>query len=150
MVRVEMGRATVGTPKPFEDVQYTPVNVGNPHAVVWGHRPDWLDVGSRLEHAVEGRTNVQFVEVEDDHTLRAHIWERGAGHTLSSGSSSCAVAVAGVHSGRVQSPVWVKMEGGTLLVEVDPEMNLQLEGPVEPIGEMEIDSRWLALRQETP
>lgn len=149
-VKVDMGTARVGEKRTFEDLEYTPVNVGNPHAVVWGHRPDWLSVGSRLEQSVEGRTNVQFVEVEDAHTLVARIWERGAGHTLSSGSSSCAVAAAGVASGRVRSPVRVKMEGGTLFVTVNAEMGLQLEGPVEPIADIEIDPRWLAFRRETP
>ena len=146
-VQVDMGRAAVGAAQPFEGLHYTPVNVGNPHAVVWGHRPDWLMWGARLEHAVAGRTNVQFVEVQGPHTLAARIWERGAGHTLSSGSSACAVAAAGVHSGRVQTPVRVEMEGGSLQVEVDAQLNLRLTGPVEPIADLEIDPAWLAHRQ---
>lgn len=145
-VQVDMGRATVGKPTPFQDFEYVPVSVGNPHAVVWGIPADWQARGARLEHAVEGRTNVQFIEIVNQHTIRARIWERGAGHTLSSGSSSCAVAAVGVLSGRVQSPVRIEMEGGSLEVEVGPDLLLRMRGPVEPIAELALEARWLHSR----
>jgi diaminopimelate epimerase len=145
-VQVEMGQARVGEPRSFEDIFVTPVSVGNPHAVVWGSYPDWQARGARIEVSVEGRTNVQFAEIVNQHTIRAKIWERGAGPTLSSGSSSCAIAAAGVAQGRVQSPVTIQMEGGELFVEVSPDMQLRMSGPVEPVGEFLVEEAWLHSR----
>lgn len=145
-VQVDMGRAVVGIPRPFEELMYTPVSVGNPHAVVWGSYPDWQARGARIECSVEGRTNVQFAEVVNHHTIRAKIWERGAGPTLSSGSSSCAIAAAGVASGKVQSPVTIQMDGGELFVEVSPTLDLRMSGPVEPVGDIVVEDAWLHSR----
>lgn len=142
-VQVDMGCAVVGSPRPFEELMYTPVSVGNPHAVVWGSYPDWQARGARIEHSVEGRTNVQFAEVVNQNTIKAKIWERGAGATLSSGSSSCAIAAAGVAAGWVQSPVTIQMEGGELFVEVSPKLELRMSGPVEPVGDFEVEDAWL-------
>jgi diaminopimelate epimerase len=146
IVTVQMGQARVGPPTPFEDQTYTPVSIGNPHAVVWGIPTDWQNKGARLEHAVPGRTNVQFIEIVDKHTINARIWERGAGHTLSSGSSACAIAAAAHTANQIESPVHIQMEGGTVRVHIGPHLALTLEGPVEPIAEMEIDPAWLSSR----
>jgi diaminopimelate epimerase len=145
-VRVEMGRARRGAPREIEGVLVNPVDVGNPHAVVFGVPADWEARGARIERSVEGRTNVQFVEVTGPQNLRAWVWERGAGRTRSSGSSACAVATVGVGLGRVTSPVRVEMEGGVLTVDVAPDGAVELEGPVEGIGRVEVDPEWLARR----
>ena len=70
-----------------------------------------------LEHLplYPNRTNVQFAQVVDRHTLRIEIWERGAGYTLASGTSSCAAAGAAIRTGRCASPVTVQMPGGEML-----------------------------------
>jgi diaminopimelate epimerase len=75
--------------------------------------------------------------------VEIRIWERGAGETLASGSSSCAVAAAAVARGRVRpGRVAVAMPGGTLQVDVTAELDLTLTGPVAPVGWCVLDPRW--------
>jgi diaminopimelate epimerase len=145
-VRVAMGTARVSPPRVLAGVTVHPVNVGNPHAVVVGIPEDWEAVGPRIEHAVEGRTNVQFVAFTGPSTITARVWERGAGRTRSSGSSACAVAAVGVALGRVTSPVRVEMEGGVLHVAVTADGAVDLDGPVEAIGRVALYPAWVARR----
>ena len=74
---------------------------------------------------------MQFAQVIDRHTLRIAIWERGAGYTLASGTSSCAAAGAAIRTGRCDSPVTVQMPGGEMLVEVAADGSVRLTGTVE-------------------
>jgi diaminopimelate epimerase len=67
------------------------------------------------------------------HEVRALIWERGAGHTLASGSSASAVVAACRDRGLVDGAVTVRMEGGDLKIEIDDQGEVQLEGPTEEI-----------------
>lgn len=145
-VTVAMGLAEVGEVTQIAGAPFYPVNVGNPHRVCFELRADRLRIAPEVEIAVPGRTNVQFAEVQDEHHVRVWIWERGAGHTLSSGSSACAVAAAGVHSGRLVSPVMVQMEGGDLHIEVSGDGRLTMKGPVERIATCELDADWLSRR----
>lgn len=140
-VRVAMGPARVDAPGLLAGVEAHRVHLGNPHAVVFARPEDWRAIGARVEQSVTGRTNVQFVAVDGPSSLRIDIWERGAGETLSSGSSACAAAAAAVATGRVSSPVTVHMEGGDLTVTVGD--SLVLEGPVAPVGEFFVDAAWL-------
>jgi diaminopimelate epimerase len=141
-VRVEMGRAAIDRALTKLDVEgqtltVTSLSVGNPHCVtiVDELRPDLLKLGPHIENhpAFPNRTNVQFAKVLDRANVRALIWERGAGHTLASGSSSCAVAVACYDKGLVDGKVIVQMEGGDLTIEVDRQLNLVMTGPVAEI-----------------
>ena len=141
-VAAEMGIARLGEPEPLAGVVTWPVNVGNPHRVVLHVPPDWCEVGARIEVAVPGRTNVQFVEVLGLHHVRARVWERGAGRTLASGSSACAVARVVTSLGLCTSPVQVEMEGGTLRVDVDAAGGCTIDGRVVAIGHVELDPRW--------
>jgi diaminopimelate epimerase len=66
--------------------------------------------------------------------IEIRIWERGAGYTLASGSSSCGAASAAVRNGHCDpGRVSVRMPGGELAVHVRPDWSLQLEGPVEEV-----------------
>ncbi len=76
------------------------------------------------------RTNVQFMQVIDRARLRIEIWERGAGYTLASGSSSCAAAAVAHRLGLCDASVTVTMPGGTLEVSIAPDWNVTLRGPV--------------------
>jgi len=140
-VELEVGPVEVGDPEELdlhiETVEFTPVNVGNPHAVVRRGVFDAFDVeriGSLLETHVRfpGRTNVQLVEVVDEHRIRVGVWERGAGATASSGSSAVAAAAAAVANGWCESPVKVDLPGGTLTVSLAGD-RATLCGPVEEI-----------------
>lgn len=117
----------------------TAVSVGNPHCVVFRDRLDEAEVrrlGPLLERhsAFPNRTNVQFARALGHDALEVMIWERGAGWTLASGSSSCAAAAAAVRSGLCDfGRVRVAMPGGELAVDVRPDWSLRLEGPVEEV-----------------
>ncbi len=142
-VRVEMGRATIDRTLTKLEVagrtlEVTSLSVGNPHCVVIVTDLAAVEL-NKLGPAIEthpafpNRTNVQFAQVLDRANVRALIWERGAGHTLASGSSSCAVAVACYDKGLVDEKVTVQMEGGNLIIELDRQLNLVMTGPVEEI-----------------
>jgi diaminopimelate epimerase len=157
-VRVEMGRATIDRQLTKLEIagqvlDVTALSVGNPHCVtiVKELKPELLKLGPAIENhpAFPNRTNVQFAQVLDRANVRALIWERGAGHTLASGSSSCAVATACYDKGLVGEGVTVQMEGGNLIIEIDRELNLVMTGPAEEIctGNFSADlNRQLGLR----
>jgi diaminopimelate epimerase len=77
---------------------------------------------------------VQFARAADRRTLDILIWERGAGYTLASGSSSCAAASAAVRNGHCEhGRVTVRMPGGDLVIDVRADWSLRLEGAVEEV-----------------
>ena len=97
---------------------------------------DCRRLGPRLENhpRFPNRTNVQFARVTGRDALDILIWERGAGFTLASGSSSCGAAAAAVRNGLCDhGRVLVRMPGGELAVHVRPDWSLRLEGPVEEV-----------------
>lgn len=121
---------------------FTGVSVGNPHCVVfkdkgtvWS-REDLLQLGPALEHHAlfPRRTNVQLAVPTGPKEISILIWERGAGETQASGSSSCAAASAAVRLGLVKSPVSVKMPGGTLNIDVAQDFSLTMKGPVAEVA----------------
>ncbi|PYN98691.1 MAG: diaminopimelate epimerase [Candidatus Rokuibacteriota bacterium] len=155
-VTVEMGRATfraaeipmtgtgdaVNLPLRLADgtqLTITAVSVGNPHCIVFVDHLDEREcrrLGPLIEEhpAFPNRTNVQFARVAARDALDILIWERGAGYTLASGSSSCGAAAAAVKNGRCDhGRVRVSMPGGELAVHVRPDWSLRLEGPVEEV-----------------
>jgi diaminopimelate epimerase len=134
--RVVVGeRIKVADAAPFE---ITAVSVGNPHCVRF---VDALDVAElrRLGPALERhstftqRTNVQLAKVVSRTRVDILIWERGAGETSASGSSSCAVVAAARRLGLVDSSVTVHMPGGTLSVTVTDDYGLTLRGISEAV-----------------
>jgi diaminopimelate epimerase len=121
---------------------FTGLSVGNPHCVVfkpsgqtWS-REELLALGPALEHHgfFPKRTNVQLAVPTGPHDIFILIWERGAGETQASGSSSCAAASAAVRLGLVKSPVTVNMPGGTLHIDVDADFQLTMKGPVAEVA----------------
>lgn len=123
-------------------LQFTGVSVGNPHCVVfkkigetWS-REDLLTLGPTLEnHAFfPKRINVQLAVPTGPQDIFILIWERGAGETQASGSSSCAAASAAVRLGLVKSPVTVTMPGGTLNIDVAQDFSLTMKGPVAEVA----------------
>lgn len=156
-VTVDMGRATfdapaipmLGPPREVVDealqvgertVRVTAVSVGNPHCVLFVDRLDEADLhelGPRLERhpAFPRRTNVQLARLTGRDRVEVLVWERGAGATLASGSSSCAVAAAAVRRGLADRRVAVHLPGGRLDVEVADDYALRLTGPVEEVFE---------------
>lgn len=123
-------------------LMFTGVSVGNPHCVVfkpngstWS-REELLTLGPALENhgLFPKRTNVQLAVPTGPKSIFILIWERGAGETQASGSSSCAAASAAVRLGLVKSPVTVKMPGGTLNIDVMSDFALTMNGPVAEVA----------------
>ena len=121
---------------------FTGVSVGNPHCVVfkpagerWS-REELLALGPALENHswFPKRTNVQLAVPTGPKEIFILIWERGAGETQASGSSSCAAASAAVRLGLVKSPVTVNMPGGTLNIDVAADFSLTMKGPVAEVA----------------
>ena len=112
------------------------VSMGNPHTIFFVESITAVSFeqhGPCIEHnsVFPNRTNVEFVEVTGSNQCRVRVWERGSGETQACGSGACAVAVAGLTSGRFSSgrPVSVEMSGGLLSVLVDHDWSVTLEGP---------------------
>ena len=135
---IVMGSATVekelALKIPSGEVRGAPVSLGNPHYVVfvsdfvsgWQSRAAEIQ---RLPHFTQG-VNVEFVKVSGKNEVTALFFERGAGETQSSGTGSCASAVAAIATGRAESPVKVHAPGGTQTVRMEGG-NIFLRGPAQ-------------------
>jgi diaminopimelate epimerase len=166
---VEMGRASVASadfPSGPENgrgtltaagrrLEFQHVSIGNPQCVIEaGDELDDLDLaalGPPIERneLFPNRTNVAFIRIDSDHEVRARIFERGVGETLSSGTGASASAVAAVLRGAV-SPVTVKLDGGELQVDVTEQLDVTLTGWAEPVFRGEFSDEFVAhLEQAT-
>jgi diaminopimelate epimerase len=95
---------------------------------------DLARIGPAIEASdlFPNRTNVSFTRQQGPDRIRARIFERGVGETLSSGTGACGAAVAAVIGGAT-SPVTVVLDGGELEVAVSDELDLTLTGWAEPV-----------------
>jgi diaminopimelate epimerase len=113
------------------------VNVGNPQCVIEvGEQVEDVDlavIGPEIERheLFPNRTNVSFTRTTDS-VVRARIFERGVGETLSSGTGASGAAVA-AHLRGSRSPIAVRLDGGELTVEVSSELDVTLTGTAEPL-----------------
>jgi diaminopimelate epimerase len=116
LVEQDLGEVHVGSPEEVDGIRFTPVEVGNPHAVVEGDPAELPRIGPLLEThpRFPQRTNVQVARRLGRGEIEARVWERGVGETASSGSSAVAVAAAL----RV-SPATIRFPGGELDVRLD-------------------------------
>lgn len=127
-----------------EVLAVNPLSLGNPHCVVFVdelRRDEFVRRGPLLStHAAfRAGVNVQFARPRTPHTLEAWIWERGAGETLASGSSACAVAAAAVRLGLARpGAIDVIMPGGTARIQISDDYELRLRAPAQIIGEFEL------------
>ena len=109
------------------------VAISNPHAVLVVDTVDTAPVeqiGPLLEShpRFARRVNVGFMQINDRHTIRLRVYERGAGETLACGTGACAAVVAGIRRGLLDSPVDVHTRGGKLSIVWDGQ-HLQMTGP---------------------
>lgn len=139
-IEVDMGSVTfqrvdeslrVGT----DELKVTSLSIGNPHCVVRfpnATQADARRLGPQIEtHAwFPNRTNVQLLDVLARDRIRIQIWERGAGYTFASGSSSCASAAAARKLGLVDDHVFVEMPGGIIEIDIDDEWRVRMTGDV--------------------
>ncbi|MBN1898751.1 MAG: diaminopimelate epimerase [Spirochaetes bacterium] len=115
------------------------LSIGNPHCVIiLDEISDSLakKIGPLVENhpLFPNRINMQLVKVVDRHNIQIEIWERGAGYTLASGSSSCAAASAVFKLGLVESQLNVHMPGGVLDIEIDRQGHVHMAGPVSSVA----------------
>lgn len=120
-------------------LRVTCVSVGNPHCVI--PLPEIskalaIELGSVVETAPQfpNRINMQLLRVIDRRNIALEIFERGAGYTLASGSSSCAAACAARRLGLVDERVTVHMPGGDLEIEMPADGSVYMTGPVERVA----------------
>jgi len=123
-----------------ETLTFTSASIGNPHCVV--ERPnssaaDAHRLGPLIErHALfPERTNVQFLTVRDRGNIGIEIWERGAGYTLASGSSSSAAAATAHRLGLVDRDVTVHMPGGRIAIRIGDNYAITMTGPVTHVAD---------------
>ena len=121
---MEMGEPQVGEEFSmtlgFAPVHGTPVSMGNPHYVVFVREfpPRWQAEGAEIARHQDFKhgVNVEFVRIKGEHEIEVRFYERGVGETQSSGTGSCASAVAAIAAGYAKSPVKVHAAGGTQVV----------------------------------
>jgi len=156
-VVAEMGKASFGPVRSIEvdgrELAVAQVSLGNPHCVVIVPdlaRVDVRRLGPLIERhtAFPAGTNVQFAQVLSRGAVQIEIWERGAGYTLASGSSSCAVVAACHREGLVDREVVVTMPGGALEIAIAPDGELRMRGPVEEVCSGDLSPDLLRLLQQ--
>ena len=120
------------------EFEFCAATVGNPHCIVLCDDPS-PELARRYGPLIEtearfpNRTNVQFMQVLDRSNIRIEIWERGAGYTLASGSSSTAAAATAYKLGLCDAKVTVHMPGGELKISLAPDLSARMQGPVTRI-----------------
>lgn len=129
-VESDLGDGTLGTA----------ISMGNPHLVVFVPDADAISLETRgleLERhpLFPQRTNVHFAEVLGPDEVRVRVWERGAGATLACGTGACAVAAAGVATGRLAPRSTVRLPGGPLTIEVAEDGEVTMTGPAVTVFE---------------
>jgi diaminopimelate epimerase len=124
------------------------VSIGNPQcAIVVGEELEELDLAAigpdiEADDQFPNRTNVSFLQV-DGNRVRARIFERGVGETLSSGTGACGAAVTAFLGG-AESPIVVELDGGELEVEISEGLDVRLSGWAEPVFAGELSPELLA------
>ncbi len=161
-ITVEMGKVTFDSAKiPVNGAQREVINekfeifgqtytyccasVGNPHCVLpMAEISAELakKIGPVIENMTErfpNRTNVQLLKVLDRNNIQIEIWERGAGYTLASGSSSSAAASVAKKLGLVDSKISVHTQGGIINIEITDDFSITMSGPATKVGIFEMD-----------
>jgi diaminopimelate epimerase len=128
--------------------KYYAGTIGNPHCVV-----PLTDIsealakqlGPELENhpLFPNRTNVQLLQILDRNRIRIEIWERGAGYTLASGSSSSAAGAVARKMGACDQEITVEMPGGEIGLVIDDNYNVKMTGPATRVATMNMDMECL-------
>ncbi|AFY87254.1 diaminopimelate epimerase [Chroococcidiopsis thermalis] len=164
LIKVDMGTVTfqselipvAGSPRQMVDTELqvdgvslkvTCLSIGNPHCIIpiaQVSRELAVTLGSKIEnHPIfPNRINVQFLQVLDRQNIKIEIWERGAGYTLASGSSSCAAASAAYKLGLVDDTVKVHMPGGEIEIEIEGD-RVFMTGSVSAVAQGEFAADFL-------
>ncbi len=161
-IEVEMGRVSfhsedipvTGEPREVVDEEievngksygYSSATIGNPHVVLPMDDPSKElaeSIGPVIENMTSlfpNRTNVQLLKVLDRNNIQIEIWERGAGYTLASGSSSSAAAAVARKIGACDEDITVHCPGGQIGIRVSDDFQITMTGPATRVGLFEMD-----------
>ena len=151
----EQSDHNIGQPLSFNGKTQTVyvADIGNPHCVVV---QDEISVqqahedGAAIEvhEAFPNRTNVQFLKVIDRNNIQIEIWERGAGYTLASGSSSSASAAVAHRIGLCDRDITVHMPGGKIAIHIGDDFAIRMTGPATHVASMQFDEEALGFSIE--
>lgn len=159
LVDVEMGIPVVEKRETIladgQKISFTPVNMGNPHAVLFYSDVDSIDV-LRLGPLIErnkrfpDRTNVEFVQVLDEQNIRLRVWERGSGETLACGTGACAACAAAIVMGVIKRKTMVHLQGGSLdITWAGIQEPMIMTGPAVEVFRGEIVLEDLTLKEDS-
>ncbi|MBT4092013.1 MAG: diaminopimelate epimerase, partial [Deltaproteobacteria bacterium] len=128
-----------------EELIFNAATIGNPHCVIVCDTLSLENVkrlGPLIEtnEAFPNRINVQFMQVRDRHNIQIEIWERGAGYTLASGSSSSASAAVAHRLGLCDSVVNVHMPGGVINIHISDDYFIIMTGSVTKVSIGEVSN----------
>ena len=117
----------------------TLVSMGNPHCVIFVDDVDSFPVekiGPQIEHHLlfPEKTNVEFVQLIDDETLKMRVWERACGETLACGSGACAATVAAILNGYIKERADVELRHGSLDISWGADDHVYMTGPAQLIA----------------
>jgi diaminopimelate epimerase len=128
------------------EFKFTCISMGNPHAITFikedVNQFEISKYGKVLEVAsvFPKKTNVEFINVIDDKTLKMRVWERGSGETLACGTGACASAVAAILNNFTKRKVTIKLLGGDLEIEwSESDNHVYMTGPAETVFEGTIE-----------
>lgn len=127
-------------------------DIGNPHCVVVQDEisaKQAKEDGAAIElHAnFPNRTNVQFLKIIDRNNIQIEIWERGAGYTLASGSSSSAAAAVAHRIGLCDCDITVHMPGGQIKIQIGDNYAVRMTGPTTRVALIDFDEDALRFKQ---
>ena len=127
-----------------KSLSYYGATIGNPHCVIPVEKVSKemaLSLGPELEvhQNFPNRTNVQFLEILSPDRIKIEIWERGAGYTLASGSSSSAAGAVARKMGACGEKITVEMPGGEIQLVIDDEFKVNMAGPATRVASMDLD-----------
>ena len=133
-----------------QEFKFCAASIGNPHCVLVREvlaEEETRHFGPLLENApcFPKRTNVQFMKILDRKNIQIQIWERGAGYTLASGSSSCAAAAVAHKLGLCDSQIQVHMPGGSIDISISSDFQVSMTGPVTLVAEGKLSSEFMRI-----
>ena len=128
-------------------------DIGNPHCVVplpaiSAELACKDGAAIEIDPTFPNRTNVQFLKVIDRNNIQIEIWERGAGYTLASGSSSSASAAVANRIGLCDRDITVHMPGGKIAIEIGDDYAVRMTGPATRVADMTFDTEALSFSNE--
>ena len=127
-----------------KDFIFTPVSMGNPHAITFINNLDSFDIDKygkivESDSHFPNKTNVEFIEIIDRNHIKMRVYERGTGETLACGTGACASVVASVLNNLTDRTVNVKLLGGSLNINYNEDGHVYMTGEATTVFNGEID-----------